>query len=386
MSTARLAVRQLQTGTACEGGETVTAPATVDHPSYGNNERCFWRVQCPNGRPRVSFSSFQTERNFDFVYVYEYTAENAISELTERLSGTSNQIEDPTLQAGQSDLLIRWVSDGSVTRNGFSAVITCDAAATADTAIRSFYAPLSPCNDLPLFGEFARQSCSTFIGGQVSAFSTDFTEDTQNRCLLPEFRASCCFCGFLQEQNSCDIAQNLAGMSPPLSDTLVGRGDSYSLSCAGANDGPERVFSVQVPAGYRLNIGMRANDYDSRHELRWGGSCPGANLVDCIDDPDNAVMSWSNTGTTEETAYFMVGAYSAPFGSFDLSWDLASLRAAVITVAASDGSTAGVNIEVHLRTTTWASEISWNIDGRGDLTFGPYADGQGVFLAHNLVA
>ena len=76
-------VRQLQTGTACGGGVTVDAPTTVEHPatsgSYGNNERCFWRVQCTTGRPRLSFSSFSTERNFDFVYLYEYAAENALS-------------------------------------------------------------------------------------------------------------------------------------------------------------------------------------------------------------------------------------------------------------------------------------------------------------------
>ena len=373
---------------ACTGGDTVTAPITIDHPAsgtYGNNERCFWRVQCPTGRPRLSFSSFQTERNFDFVYVYEYASENQISELTNRLSGSRDQISDPTFQGGQSDMLLRWYTDGSVTRNGFSAVITCDAVQAADTAIRSFYAPLSPCNDRPLFGAYAGQSCSNFVGGQLTALSTDFREDTQNRCVEPEFRASCCFCGYLQEQNSCDVAQDLSGITSPHSDTLVGAGDSYSLSCAGTNDGPERVFSAQVPAGYRLNIGMSANDYDSRHELRYGGSCPGTTLVDCIDDPDNAEIGWSNTGTTEETAYFMVGAYSAPFGSFDLTWDLASLRAEVITVTGSDGSTAGVNIEVHIRTTTWANEISWNVDGRSDLTFGPYSDGQGALLISHFI-
>ena len=203
----------------------------------------------------------------------------------------------------------RWHSDGSVVRNGFVATVACDETdAPADATTADFYAPLSPCNDL------GGHSCTSFVGSSLSVFGVTFRQDPQSVCSNGVFRTSCCFCGQRQDSNSCDMLQDLTGLAEgerTHSDSLDLRGDFFSLSCAPSNDGPEAVFALAVPSGYRLTIGMDSNSYDSRHELRIGGDCPGDTVVQCIDDPDLATMSVSNTGADDLSAYFIVGAYSA---------------------------------------------------------------------------
>jgi hypothetical protein len=109
-------------------------------------------------------------------------------------------------------------------------------------------------------------------------------------------------------------------LSAPYSGSTSGAPNLYTTSCGGS--GPEQVFSIHVSPGYGLDIGMTSNNYDSRHELRWGGGFPGTNLVGCIDDPDTTRMTWINTGTTLEIAYFVIDAYSTGSGNFVLTWSL----------------------------------------------------------------
>ena len=76
--------------------------------------------------------------------------------------------------------------------------------------------------------------------------------------------------------------------------------------------------------GYKLTIGQTSNSYDSRHQLAYGGSCPGTNIVNCIDDPDTEAISWENTlGIWQvKRVYFMIDAYSSRDGSFTIEWEI----------------------------------------------------------------
>ena len=93
-------------------------------------------------------------------------------------------------------------------------------------------------------------------------------------------------------------------------------------TCEVACSGNEKIFYVEVLPGGELTIGMTSNTYDSRHETRWGGSCPGDNPIACTDDPDTLQHSWTNTQGSTQTAFFIVDAYSSGSGDFVLAWNV----------------------------------------------------------------
>jgi hypothetical protein len=87
---------------------------------YDNGHDCNWVATCPSGTPTVSFDSFETEANWDFVYIYD--GDNADADTLGTCHGTSC----PGRFVGTSEaVLVRFTSDGSVTRQGFSASYTC---------------------------------------------------------------------------------------------------------------------------------------------------------------------------------------------------------------------------------------------------------------------
>jgi hypothetical protein len=56
----------------CTGnqGSIVSAPTTISLTSYTANNDCYWTLACSTGlRPRLSFTSFNTETNYDWVYL-----------------------------------------------------------------------------------------------------------------------------------------------------------------------------------------------------------------------------------------------------------------------------------------------------------------------------
>ena len=68
---------------------------------------------------------------------------------------------------------------------------------------------------------------------------------------------------------------------------------------------------MDVPAGAIFTARQTVNDYDSMHETRWGGDCPGANVVSCTDDSDTDEHSWTNDQGSTERVYFIVDGYSS---------------------------------------------------------------------------
>jgi hypothetical protein len=283
------------------------------------------------------------------------------------------------IQSAGSEIAFRFVSDSSTNQQGFSATVTCDVDAPASATISTYASPIAACDDLPLTGDYAGDACENYRGGSFTALGLEFIEDPDGKCALEEFKTKCCFCGQLEIFNSCDILVDLserAGLefirTSPLTDTLLGRGDTEALSCAGADDGPERLFSLDVPPGMLVRIGMPDNTFDSRHELRWGGDCPGDNPIECLDDPDDYFIEWVNQEADVQKVYFHVGTYGEA-GDFTLSWELASLTSEII----SFGTGNMVNIEAHIRTESYGGECTWNIDGIPELTFGPLEDTQG---------
>ena len=114
-------------------------------------------------------------------------------------------------------------------------------------------------------------------------------------------------------------------MSSPYSGTTVGASNFFAPSCVSSTS-PELVFTINVPPYAQITFQQTANDYDSAHELRWGGSCPGTTYVSCVDDPDETSVSWTNTYSSTQAVYYIQSGYgsSGQSGTFTLAWALGS--------------------------------------------------------------
>merc|ERR1711963_166505 len=75
-----------------------------------------------------------------------------------------------------------------------------------------------------------------------------------------------------------------------------------------------------MPHGGEIQIRQTSNDYDSVHETRWGGDCPGENIVACTDDPDTKAHRWVNQQGQSQRVYVIIDAYGGESGSFTLRW------------------------------------------------------------------
>ena len=114
---------------------------------------------------------------------------------------------------------------------------------------------------------------------------------------------------------------NLSSISSPFSGTTTGARNDYSTQCGGGA-GPERIFYLDMKPGDTLTIAQISNQFDSVHQLAYGGSCPGTNSIDCTDDPDTQSSSWTNYFDAVERVYFMIDAYSTGYGDFTIVWNI----------------------------------------------------------------
>jgi len=91
--------------------------------SMASNQQCTWTVVCPDGTaPQVTFSAFNIEANWDFLYV-DSTGDGAANAQL-----TGNSIPDVITGSASSNVYM-YDSDGSVNRDGFTATVACAAAA-----------------------------------------------------------------------------------------------------------------------------------------------------------------------------------------------------------------------------------------------------------------
>eukprot|EP01047_Picozoa_sp_COSAG01_P045547 COSAG01_NODE_4206_length_5242_cov_3.075637_1_plen_756_part_00 len=89
---------------------------------YAASDDCFWTLRCTDGlRPRLTFTSFDTESGYDYVYVYDGSSQDD-PEIGSRRSGTA--VPSAATATGSS-MRVRFTSDGSRQERGFQATMTC---------------------------------------------------------------------------------------------------------------------------------------------------------------------------------------------------------------------------------------------------------------------
>eukprot|EP01046_Picozoa_sp_COSAG06_P031513 COSAG06_NODE_3073_length_5891_cov_13.072514_3_plen_1258_part_01 len=106
---------------ACSSPAQLANGGAIDFTGgYGNDQTCVWNVACDSGDATITFSSFETEEGYDFVYI------DTISQY--------DGADLPAPVSGGSTMEIRFESDDSDTMDGFAAEVTC-AGGTPDTEV-----------------------------------------------------------------------------------------------------------------------------------------------------------------------------------------------------------------------------------------------------------
>lgn len=136
---------------------------------------------------------------------------------------------------------------------------------------------------------------------------TPLQDDDQIDIPTTPFQGACMF--------SETLSMNAGGIHSGSTSSASGQA---ALTC-GSGYSPAQIYSTVVPAGYRIEIGQTWNTFDSLTQLAHSGPCPGSVVVSCVDDPDTAVLAWTNNLGTETNVYFIIAGYNAMTGSFNFS-------------------------------------------------------------------
>jgi hypothetical protein len=107
----------------CRAGNVMSDAAEIDVVDYDNNLDCSWTLTCSAGAPSLTFSSFDTEPNFDFVYVFEGDGPQSPA-LVWELSGSGHTPVTYSSLASSS-LYLKFTSDSSASRAGIRASFAC---------------------------------------------------------------------------------------------------------------------------------------------------------------------------------------------------------------------------------------------------------------------
>jgi hypothetical protein len=116
----------------CSGSHSLSNSGTVSDGSgdYSNEADCTWHLHCDSGHPRLQFSSFYTESNFDYVSVYDGSSSSA----SRLLHYAGSNV--PSAQAGSgSSMTVIFHTDGSGTHSGFSSSFSCGSACSGSHSL-----------------------------------------------------------------------------------------------------------------------------------------------------------------------------------------------------------------------------------------------------------
>jgi hypothetical protein len=283
----------------CNSGINMTATnGTISYnfdegTAYPSNAHCRWNVPCATAQATLNID-YAIEQEWDFITITDFDRGwNAT------LTGDSSQQYDRSMCGG--GFQIEFESDAAANSRGFQMHYRCHGSAWVDGGCASC-SSTEPCPT----GFF----CPDTTGSTCVACSTC---STCHGCGTPVVDLNCarsCFPPFT----------DLTSLTSPYSGSTTGRHDLHTLSCG--SNGLDQAFSIQVPPGHTLTIGITSNAFDSIHELRYGESLPGNTVVVCRDDPDTMTETWTNTLSTTEAAYFHIDAFSHTDGAFTLAWSI----------------------------------------------------------------
>lgn len=117
---------------------------------------------------------------------------------------------------------------------------------------------------------------------------------------------------------NCSNAQDLSTLTSPYAATTVGYADDIATCRTGYAD---RIFYIEVPYLYTLNIGEASNSYDEYEYVGYGPTCGSTTQIQCWDNDGLAQTSWLNNTGSSQTVWYIQDAFSGS-GTFNLQWNL----------------------------------------------------------------
>jgi hypothetical protein len=124
------------------------------------------------------------------------------------------------------------------------------------------------------------------------------------------------------DSDACPGVLHLAALTSPYSGSTRNAPDFFAPSCTSSSQAGDVVLMYTLAAGSSIRLRQPTNDYDSIHELRYGGDCPGENTVQCFDDPDRIMVEWTNGGDAAEDVYYIQTGFYASEGAFTVEWEV----------------------------------------------------------------
>eukprot|EP00824_Muranothrix_gubernata_P026012 TRINITY_DN877_c4_g1_i1.p1 TRINITY_DN877_c4_g1~~TRINITY_DN877_c4_g1_i1.p1 ORF type:complete len:1153 (+),score=215.35 TRINITY_DN877_c4_g1_i1:30-3461(+) len=114
----------------CAGSTILTEDTGVlksGGSSYANNQECTWLITPPDaGSVSLTLTSFDLEKNYDKLYVYD--GDNTAVPVLGVLTGDLHSLTHTSFTSHTGRMLVRFVSDYSIVREGFKATYTSDKA------------------------------------------------------------------------------------------------------------------------------------------------------------------------------------------------------------------------------------------------------------------
>lgn len=141
----------------------------------------------------------------------------------------------------------------------------------------------------------------------------------------------------ISSEGTCEEALDLATLGGHYIGSTVNNSNNYQGCYMG--NAKDRFFYIDLPTGAAIDIGQIWNNYDSSHELRYGGSCPGNYSIACIDDWDYERVQWTNNTGQTQRVYYIQSGYSNRSGDFELTWSVTNVSLPVADFSMSESFT-----------------------------------------------
>jgi len=154
--------------------------------------------------------------------------------------------------------------------------------------------------------------------------------------------------------DTCATAIDLGTQTSPYTSSTTGADNNYTPPC-GESTAPEMFYSIEVPNGYTLTIGLTDMAYDALQSIFYGDSCneEEQTYIECTDD-DSAETVWENLTGSSQTVYFVQDGWGSNSGEFTIQWEL--------TPPASCDRPRNPSAEVTSLTT---ADVSWVVPNTG---------------------
>ncbi len=147
--------------------------------------------------------------------------------------------------------------------------------------------------------------------------------------------------------DNCATAIDLSAETSPYDGSTSSMNNDFSFCGMGSSN--DFICYYDVEPNATIDIWMSSDTYDSKHSMRYGGSCPGSTEIDCVDDPDDGHITWTNTTGSLERVWYIVAGYSSYSGDFVLEWNY--------TAPPACPSVTGLDVD-NISTTT--ARLAWN--------------------------